>query len=59
MACDIPGCVVVLRNETYCYTSPCNSGGQNYPKTMASNKLLGCDDGSTVPCQQPRVGCCY
>ncbi len=21
MACDIPGCVVVLRNETYCYTS--------------------------------------
>lgn len=59
MSCTDPKCQVVLKNETYCYLSSCTAGGTNYPKIMGSNKILGCEDGSTVPCHQDRVGCCY
>ncbi|GLI06293.1 hypothetical protein YDYSG_23230 [Paenibacillus tyrfis] len=59
MACDKPKCDVVLKNETFCYLSDCTSGGSSYPKTMGANKIVGCEDGSTYSCQQPRIGCCY
>ncbi len=59
MTCTDPKCQVVLSSEEFCYVSPCTYNGSSYPKTMASNKLLGCEDGSTTTCHQPKVGCCY
>lgn len=59
MSCTIPECQSVISSTQYCYVNTCTSGGNTYPKTMASRKELGCNYGGSVWCDQFNVGCCY